>query len=60
MVYQGQLLPGGEAIILGDQIIYSTVTREYAGTYVCTGDNGDGGVSRDIVTVEVKCKEIAQ
>ena len=50
------MMPGGEKIVLGDQIIYSTVTREYAGTYVCTGDNGEGDVARDTTTVQVKCE----
>ena len=54
---QGKLLPGGEKSILGDEIIYSTATKEYTGTYVCTGDNGDGNLATDKIMVTIKCEK---
>ena len=53
---EGQPLPDGEMSVAADQIIYSSVGREHAGTYTCMGDNGAGRVVRDSVVVLVKCK----
>ena len=54
---QGKLLPGGEMSVLGDEIVYSTATKEYTGTYVCTGDNGEGDLATDKIMVTVRCEK---
>ena len=43
--------------VLGDEIIYSTATKEYTGTYVCTGDNGEGDLATDKIMVTVRCEK---
>ena len=39
-----------------DQMIFSSIGRDHAGTYTCTGDNGEDKVATDSVVVQVTCE----
>ena len=43
-------------MIVGDQIIFSSVGRDHAGTYICAGDNGEGDVDTASLIVQVTCE----
>ena len=54
---EGQSLPDGSSLIAGDQLIFSKVGRDHAGTYVCTGHTDQARHRvRDMVEVVVQCK----
>ena len=54
---EGQSLPDGSSLIAGDQLIFSQVGRDHAGTYVCTGHTDQARHRvRDMVEVVVQCK----
>jgi len=50
---EGQSLPDGEKVLSADQIIFSSIGRDHAGTYTCTGDNGQDAAATDSVLVQV-------
>lgn len=50
---EGGLLPDGETSARGDQLIFSAVTRDHAGTFVCSGTTQTGAGARDSVSVTV-------
>ena len=52
----GGPLPDGQARVQGDQLIFSAVTREHQGTYVCSGTTETGAGDRDSVTVSINCE----
>lgn len=51
----GGPLPDGQARVQGDQLIFSAVTRDHQGTYVCSGTTETGAGDRDSVTVSINC-----
>ena len=53
---EGGLLPDGETSARGDQLIFSAVTRDHAGTFVCSGTTQTGAGARDSVSVTVHCE----
>lgn len=53
---EGGPLPDGQTQLQGDQLIFSAVTRDHQGTYVCSGDTDTGAGDRDSVTVTVNCE----
>ena len=53
---QGSDLPDGSPSFSGDQLIFSHVTRDHAGTYVCTGSTPEGRMAMDTVDVLVNCE----
>lgn len=50
---EGGPLPDGQERVQGDQLIFSAVTRDHQGTYVCSGTTDTGASDRDSVTVRV-------
>jgi len=50
---EGQSLPDGKELLAADQMIFSSIGRDHAGTYTCTGDNGEDKVATDSVVVQV-------
>ncbi|XP_023319898.1 lachesin [Eurytemora carolleeae] len=48
------LLPTGEQTQEGERLAYSSVRKEHSGTYGCTGNNGFGQPSTQLVTVRIK------
>ena len=53
---EGGPLPDGQTQLQGDQLIFSGVTRDHQGTYVCSGATETGARDRDSVTVTVNCE----
>ena len=53
---EGSALPDGSLSVAGGQLIFSSLEREHAGTYSCTGLTTQGRTSRDTVMVLVKCE----
>ena len=52
----GGPLPDGQTRVQGDQLIFSAVTRDHQGTYVCSGTTETGAGDRDSVTVSINCE----
>ena len=53
---EGRALPDGSLSVAGDQLIFSSLEREHAGTYSCTGLTSQGSTSRDTVDLLVQCE----
>ena len=53
---EGRDLPDGSLSVAGEQLIFSSLEREHAGTYSCTGVTSQGKTSRDTVGVVVQCE----
>lgn len=49
-------LPDGADQVAGDQVIYSAVGRQHAGSYTCLGRTPAGLTVTDTVTVLVQCE----
>lgn len=50
---QHQMLPSGEKRRESDRLVFSSVSRSDAGTYICTADNGVGPPVTAIITCHV-------
>ena len=53
---EGRALPDGSLSVAGRQLIFSSLEREHAGTYTCTGVTSQGANTRDSVGVVVQCE----
>ena len=53
---EGRALPDGSPSVAGQQLIFSSLEREHAGTYSCTGVTSQGAVTRDTVGLRVQCE----
>lgn len=53
---EGQTLPDGSPSLAGDELIFSRLDRDHAGTYTCRGVTGEGRVVEDVVGVVVECE----
>ena len=53
---EGRDLPDGSPSLAGQQLIFSSLEREHAGIYSCTGVTSQGTNTRDTVGVRVQCE----
>ena len=53
---EGKALPDGSSSLPGDELIFSRLGRDHAGTYICRGVTGEGRLVEDVVGVVVECE----